>query len=121
MLGTLDPHSSSSTRANTRRCASGRRAVLRLGIQIVSLDGDITATSVFEGSPPIRRESVGDIISKIGGDDAKGWTTEQAMRKLRGAKARRCTSRFKRRGYEQVIPSKWCATRCTSRRCRLTS
>ena len=44
-------------------------------------------TSVFEGSPAykkgIRR---GDIIAKIDGEDAKGWTTEQAMRKLRGPK-----------------------------------
>ena len=37
--------------------------------------------SVFEGSPAykkgIRR---GDVIAKIGGEDAKGWTTDQAMR-----------------------------------------
>ena len=50
-----------------------------------------TATSprmvVFEGSPAykkgIRR---GDVIAKIGGEDAKGWTTDQAMQKLRGPK-----------------------------------
>jgi carboxyl-terminal processing protease len=61
--------------------------------------------SVFEGSPAykkgIRR---GDIISKIGGEDAKGWTTEQAMRQLRGAKGTTVHIDIKRRGYEQVIP-----------------
>ena len=45
------------------------------------------ACGVFEGSPAykkgIRR---GDVIAKIDGEDAKGWTTEQAMQKLRGPK-----------------------------------
>ena len=43
--------------------------------------------SVFEGSPAykkgIRR---GDVIANIDGEDAKGWTTDQAMQKLRGPK-----------------------------------
>ena len=54
-----------------------------IGIQIVSVDGDVTATRVFEGSPAfkagIRR---GDIISRIASDSAKGWTNDQAMQKL---------------------------------------
>ena len=106
MLGTLDPHSSffdPREYAQMRERQEGR--YYGLGIQIVALDGDITATNVFEGSPAykkgIRR---GDIISKIAGDDAKGWTTEQAMRKLRGGKGTPVQIEIKRRGYEQVIP-----------------
>ena len=42
---------------------------------------------VFEGSPAYRQGMRrGDVIAKIDGEDAKGWTTEQAMKKLRGAK-----------------------------------
>jgi carboxyl-terminal processing protease len=106
MLGTLDPHSNffdPREYAQMRERQEGR--YYGLGIQIVSADGDITANSVFEGSPAykkgIRR---GDIIAKIGGEDAKGWTTEQAMRSLRGAKGTTVQIAIKRRGYEQMIP-----------------
>src|SRR5206468_9948 len=65
----------------------------------------ITAASVFEGSPAykkgIRR---GDVISKIDGEEAKGWTTEQAMRKLRGPKGTNVRIELRRRGYETLIP-----------------
>src|SRR3954447_2991956 len=69
MLGTLDPHSSffsPKEYAQMRERQEGR--YYGLGITIVSVAGDITANSVFEGSPAykkgIRR---GDIISKIAG------------------------------------------------------
>ena len=56
-----------------------------LGISINVVDGDITVMALFEGSPAykkgIRR---GDVIAKIDGEDAKGWTSEQAVLKLRG-------------------------------------
>ena len=84
---TLDPHSSffdPREYAQMRERQEGR--YYGLGITIASIDGDITAQGVFEGSPAykkgIRR---GDVIAKIDGEDAKGWTTEQAMKKLRGA------------------------------------
>src|SRR5215210_2219229 len=86
MLGTLDPHSSffdPREYAQMRERQEGR--YYGLGITIQAIDGDITAASVFEGSPAykqgIRR---GDVIARIGAEDAKGWTTEQAMRTLRG-------------------------------------
>src|SRR5580765_648443 len=81
MLSTLDPHSSffdPREYAQMRERQGGR--YYGLGIQITAADGDITATSVFEGSPAYRKGlRRGDIIGKIGGQDAKGWTTEQAM------------------------------------------
>ena len=69
---------SARVRADAR--AAGRAATTASA----SRSGRSTATSprmsVFEGSPAykkgIRR---GDVIAKIGGEDAKGWTTEQAM------------------------------------------
>jgi membrane-associated protease RseP (regulator of RpoE activity) len=88
MLSTLDPHSSFFSPveyARMRERQEGR--YYGIGIQIVSVDGDVTATRIFEGSPAykagVRR---GDIISRIAGDDAKGWTNDQAMQKLRGPK-----------------------------------
>ena len=106
MLGTLDPHSSFFTPreyAQMRERQEGR--YYGIGIQIVSNEGDITATRVFEGSPAfkqgIRR---GDIIAQIMGESAKGWTADQAMQKLRGPKGTAVQIAIKRRGYEQPIP-----------------
>jgi carboxyl-terminal processing protease len=106
MLGTLDPHSSffdPREYAQMRERQEGR--YYGLGITIASVDGDITAQSVFEGSPAyktgVRR---GDVIAKIAGEDAKGWTTEQAMLKLRGPKGTTVHIDIRRRGYEQPIP-----------------
>src|ERR1700726_2611794 len=69
MLGTLDPHSSffdPREYAQMRERQEGR--YYGLGITIVAVDGDITAATVFEGSPAhksgLRR---GDVIAKIDG------------------------------------------------------
>jgi carboxyl-terminal processing protease len=106
MLATLDPHSSffdPKEYAQMRERQEGR--YYGLGITIQSIDGDIIARDVFEGSPAskvgVRR---GDVISKIATEDAKGWTTEQAMLKLRGPKGTTVNIEIKRRGYEQPIP-----------------
>jgi carboxyl-terminal processing protease len=106
MLGTLDPHSSffdPKEYAQMRERQEGR--YYGLGITIAAIDGDIVAQSVFEGSPAykmgVRR---GDIIGRIAGEDAKGWSTEQAMVKLRGPKGTNVRIEIKRRGYEQPIP-----------------
>jgi carboxyl-terminal processing protease len=106
MLGTLDPHSSffdPREYAQMRERQEGR--YYGLGITIQAIDGDITAASVFEGSPAYRNGiRRGDIIAKIAGEEAKGWTTEQAMRKLRGPKGSPVQIEIKRRGYEKPIP-----------------
>jgi carboxyl-terminal processing protease len=105
MLATLDPHSSffnPKEYAQMRERQEGR--YYGIGVSIVSIDGDITAQSVFEGSPAykkgIRR---GDILANVEGEDAKGWTTDQAMRKLRGPKGTVVNVGVKRRGYEEMI------------------
>ena len=88
MLGTLDPHSSffdPREYAQMRERQEGR--YYGIGIQIQAIEGDITAMRVFEGSPANRAGMRrGDAIVTVGGETAKGWTTEQAMNKLRGAK-----------------------------------
>src|SRR4051812_2858521 len=106
MLGTLDPHSSffdPREYAQMRERQEGR--YYGIGVSIQAIDGDITAMLVFEGSPAykkgIRR---GDILARVAGDDAKGWTVDQAMQKLRGPKGTTVDVGVKRRGYEQLIP-----------------
>ena len=106
MLGTLDPHSSffdPKEYAQMRERQEGR--YYGLGITIASIDGDITAQRVFEDSPAYRvGVRLGDVIAKIDGEDAKGWTTEQAMLKLRGPKGTAVKIDIRRRGYDDLIP-----------------
>jgi carboxyl-terminal processing protease len=106
MLGTLDPHSSffdPREYAQMRERQEGR--YYGIGVSIQSIDGDITAQVVFEGSPAykqgIRR---GDILARVADQDAKGWTIEKAQHELRGQKGTKVEVRVKRRGYEQLIP-----------------
>ena len=105
MLQTLDPHSSfmdPRTYTQLRERQEGR--YYGLGISIVVLDGDITVMNLFEGSPAykkgIRR---GDVIARIEGEDAKGWTADQAVKKLRGPKGTTVHVSIKRQGYDQLI------------------
>jgi carboxyl-terminal processing protease len=106
MLQTLDPHSSfmdPRTYAQMRERQEGR--YYGLGITIVVIGDEITVLSLFEGSPAyqkgIRR---GDIIARIEGEDTKGWTSDQAVRKLRGPKGTFVDIAVKRSGYDDLIP-----------------
>jgi carboxyl-terminal processing protease len=106
MLQTLDPHSSffdPKSYAQMRERQEGR--YYGLGISINVLDGDITVANVFEASPAyqkgVRR---GDVIAQIEGQETKGWTSEQAVAKLRGPKGTFVSIGLKRGGYEKLIP-----------------
>jgi carboxyl-terminal processing protease len=106
MLATLDPHSSYFTPqeyARMRERQEGR--YYGIGVSIVSIDNDITAVVVFEGSPAYKKGiRSGDIISKVNGESARGWTTEKAMSVLRGQKGTAVQIEIRRRGYDQPIP-----------------
>jgi len=106
MLQTLDPHSNfmdPKQFAQLRERQQGR--YYGLGITIQVIDGDITVQALFEGSPAykkgIRR---GDVIAKINGEDAKGWTSDQAVRKLRGPKDTTVEVSIRRTGVDELIP-----------------
>jgi carboxyl-terminal processing protease len=105
MLGTLDPHSSffsPKEYAQMRERQEGR--YYGIGVSIQAIDGDITAMQVFEQSPAykkgIRR---GDVMANVEGEDTKGWTVDQAMRKLRGPKGTTVYVGVKRRGFPEMI------------------
>lgn len=106
MLQTLDPHSSfmdPRTYAQMRERQEGR--YYGLGLTIVALDGDITVVRVFEGSPAygkgIRR---GDVIARVEGEDAKGWTSDQAVRRLKGPKGTFVSIGIRRKGLDDLVP-----------------
>ena len=105
MLKTLDPHSSffdPREYAQMRERQEGR--YYGLGIQIQVLDGDITVMSIFEGSPAFKKGlRRGDVIARIKGEDAKGWTSEQAVKQLKGPKGTTVAISIRRRGYDQLI------------------
>ncbi|MBM3750091.1 MAG: S41 family peptidase [Acidimicrobiia bacterium] len=106
MLRTLDPHSSffdPRQYAQLRERQEG--TYYGLGLSIVVVNGDITVTNLFEGSPAyrsgIRR---GDVIAVIKGESAKGWTSDQAVRELRGPKGTSVSISIRRAGVEALIP-----------------
>ena len=125
MLKQLDPHSSffdPRTYRQLRERQSGK--YYGLGIQIQSIDGDITVMSVFENSPAYKKGlRRGDVIARIKSDnprpesdkgepikpdadgwyDAKGWTSDQAVTQLKGDKGTTVGIAIKRRSYDGLI------------------
>ena len=75
-----------------------------LGIQIQPIDGDITVMSIFEGSPAFKKGlRRGDVIARIETEDAKGMSSEDAVKRLKGPKGTAVNISIKRRGYDQLI------------------
>jgi carboxyl-terminal processing protease len=114
MLKTLDPHSSffdPRQYAQMRERQEGR--YYGLGIQIQPIDGDITVMSIFEGSPAFKKGlRRGDVIARIESkdaagkmtmQDAKGMSSEDAVKLLKGPKGTSVNISIKRRGYDQLI------------------
>ena len=105
MLQTLDQHSSffdPKQYAQMRERQEGKYYGLGISIQVI--DGDITVMSLFEGSPAyrsgIRR---GDVIARIKGEDTKNWTSDQAVKQLKGPKGTKVAIAIRRPGYDKLI------------------
>jgi len=105
MLRTLDPHSSFlDPRAYKQMRERQQGQYFGIGISIVSVDGDVTVTQVFENSPAhrggLRR---GDVFATIKGQDAKGWTNDQAVAELKGPKGTTVEFQIRRPGSEKLL------------------
>jgi carboxyl-terminal processing protease len=69
------------------------------------MGGDVTVVNVFEGSPAYQRGMRrGDVIAKIENESTKGWTSEQAVARLKGPKGTTVDISLRRRGFEELIP-----------------
>ena len=78
-----------------------------LGISIQVMGGDVTVVNVFEGSPAYQRGMRrGDVIARIENDDTKGWTSDQAVGKLRGPRGTAVGISLRRAGYDKLIDVK---------------
>src|SRR5918994_2690377 len=106
MLQTLDPHSSfldPRSYAQMRERQEGR--YYGLGLSIAVVDGDIQVATIFEGSPAFRKGiRRGDVIAKIENESTKGWTSEQAVARLKGPKGTTVDIALRRRGFDELIP-----------------
>lgn len=106
MLLTLDPHSSfldPRSYAQMRERQEGR--YYGLGLSIAVVDGDIQVANLFEGSPAFRKGiRRGDVIAKIENESTKGWTSEQAVARLKGPKGTTVDIALRRRGFDELIP-----------------
>ena len=105
LLKTLDPHSNFfDPREYAQMRERQQGSYYGLGVTIASIDGDITIQSIFEGSPAYKRGiRRGDVIARVEGDSMKGWTTEEAVRRLKGPKGTTVNISIKRRGAEELI------------------
>ena len=105
MLQTLDPHSNfmdPRSYAQLRERQEGR--YYGLGITINVIDGDITVTSIFEGSPAFRTGlRRGDVIAEITGEDASDMTSDEAVSLLRGPRGSSVEIAIRRAGYDELI------------------
>ena len=105
MLQTLDPHSSfMDPRTYAQMRERQEQRYYGLGITIQSVDRKITVVRVFEGSPAhqkgLRR---GDVIARTGDQDLTGWTTDQAVTKLRGPKGTYVNISVQRPGVADLL------------------
>jgi carboxyl-terminal processing protease len=126
MLRTLDPHSSFFTPrqyAQMRERQEGH--YYGIGISIGSIDGDITVSSLFEGSPAyragIRRGDVIAYVPCLPGatqkpevasagtkpgvcqESTKNWGTDEVVKRIKGPKGTTVDIAIRRAGVPKVI------------------
>jgi carboxyl-terminal processing protease len=105
MLRTLDPHSNFlETKEYTTLQERQKGSYYGLGITVQSVDGNITVVSPFEGTPAHRLGiRAGDVISKIEGEDARGMTIDDAVKRLRGPKGTPVHITVVRQDYDEPL------------------
>lgn len=106
MLRTLDPHSSFFNPRDFRALRErqeGRYA--GIGIQISQIGTDVVVSSIFEGSPANRAGMRrGDVIARVGNEDADNWTTQDVVDRVKGPKGSSVEIGIRRPNVEGLIP-----------------
>jgi carboxyl-terminal processing protease len=105
MLRTLDPHSNFfEAKEYTNLQERQKGSYYGLGITVQSVDGNITVVAPFEGTPAHRLGiRAGDIISRIEGQDARGLSIDDAVKRLRGPKGTPVKITILRQGYDTPL------------------
>jgi carboxyl-terminal processing protease len=105
MLRTLDPHSNFFEQRDYQTMQERQKGkYYGLGITVQSIDGNITVVSPFEGTPAHRLGiRAGDVISRIEGEDARGMSIDDAVKRLRGPKGTPVRVTIVRQGYEEPL------------------
>jgi carboxyl-terminal processing protease len=117
MLRTLDPHSSFlEPKAYERMREQQSGSYPGIGISIVSADGQITVTQLFEGSPAyragIRRNDViarvgqpipGKTPKEIAWEETKGWQTDEVVKRVRGPRGTTVEISIRRPGVDTLM------------------
>jgi len=107
MLRTLDPHSSFFTPkefAQLRERQEGHYYGIGITIGQAVVGGDVTVNSLFEGSPASRVGfRRGDVIARVGKEDAKGWTTDDVVKRVKGPKGTTVDIGLRRPGLTDLI------------------
>ncbi len=101
-----DPHSAVLSRERLNRLSettSGNYA--GVGLRVVPRDGWLTVVDAFAGSPAERAGvRPGDRLVEIEGESTKGWTSDEASKRIRGAPETRVSFAIERPGVEGPIP-----------------
>ena len=105
LLRTLDPHSNFlEIKEYSTLQERQRGSYYGLGITVQAVDGNITVVAPFEGTPAHRLGiRAGDVISRIEGEDARGMSIDDAVKRLRGPKGSPVHISITRPGYDAPI------------------
>src|SRR5262245_6066357 len=105
MLRTLDPHSNFlEVKEYSTLQERQRGSYYGLGITVQAVDGNITVVAPFEGTPAHQLGiRAGDVISRIEGEDARGMSIDDAVKRLRGPKGTPVRITIVRPGYDAPL------------------
>jgi len=106
MLSSLDPYSEFLDEADFKELKIKTEAQFGgIGIHIGLVDGELTVIAPIEGTPAERAGiRGGDRIAEIEGKSTEGFTTEQAVKLLRGEPGTKVNIKVARPGVSELLP-----------------
>jgi carboxyl-terminal processing protease len=106
MLGSLDPYSEFLDEADYKELRIKTEAQFGgIGIHIGMVEEQLTVIAPIEGTPAARAGiRAGDRIAEIEGKSTKGFTTEDAVKLLRGQPGTKVRLSISRPGVKDLIP-----------------
>jgi carboxyl-terminal processing protease len=105
MVASLDPHSAYLDKAAYKELhESIEGKFVGLGIEVGMEDGYVRIISPIEDSPAYHAGlKAGDLISGLDGESVRGWTLDEAVKKMRGEVDTKITLTILRKGEEKPL------------------